>query len=139
MGSDRVERRWGTSVPLPLPFQPVEKIGPPMYKPGPREAQPYLPTPPGRKYPRYLDFQAESDPFDGRFRYPPDHKDALLKRQSTPLGLVIEMFAWCLKYQDEIFEIEAFEPIFNSVRECVHREIPDVYERIDNDYPQTPF
>lgn len=127
---DWARKKWiERYMPTPNPTPP-KPPPPPTYHPGtPRLAQAYCPPPPG-KLPRNLEYEHVSDPFDPRFKYPYSEGDVYKRRQLTPLGVVVEVLAWCQRHSADISRVPAFAPVLDTVRECVHREEPKLYKEL---------
>lgn len=138
------ERVYGTDVAesprpdagqpsVPQPASPARK-GPPRHKPSLKEKGPPKRSKSGppkhkAKTPPNLDLQREADPFDERFQYPADHKAPVLRRQLTPLGVLVEIAGWAEKNAQRLRDVEALQPVLTSVRDCIQREAPDLFKR----------
>lgn len=120
--------------------------GPPAASPPapPTVGPPSLPPPPSlpKPKPRDLDLECNADPFSLLYRYPSDHPDELKRQQITPLGVLVEIDAWVKRYGRRITQISAelektaphfnpFDPLVQSVRDCLAREVQDTDEDAD--------
>lgn len=74
-------------------------------------------------YPKNLDKQFASDPFDDRMH------TAGSGRPHTSLGLLLEAWHWYITHKQACGV--AFEPIANSIREHLHRECPDALQELE--------
>lgn len=103
---------------------PPRVAGPPRVAPsGPPSVRPAGPPRTTPAMPGDVDFQFAADPFDPRYKYPSDHDDAAKQRKLTPLGVLVEIDAWCRRHEAAIQNVEAFKPLVASVRACLHREL----------------
>lgn len=130
-------RRWGDpfcierrrTIPPPPRHVPRRIPPPPIHHPGPKVARRYTPPPPGQ-LPPDLAYEFASDPFNSRHKYPATHPDVYKNRQLTPLGTCIEVWAWLALRPTVVGAIPALGPVLDTVKECVRREDPDAYTRI---------
>jgi len=99
--------------------------GPPSFK------RPAKPKPTGKnKEP--LGFEHNADPFDPRFK----NED----KELTPLGVLIEIAAWCERHADAIKAVEkktypqaAFTNLIEQAKYTLRRECPDIFNGDDDE------
>lgn len=73
--------------------------------------------PPPKHYPRTLDVQFAADPFDPRMHHGGP------QREHTPLGLIVEAWAWMRQHEAEI--PPAMLPMYRSFYELIQRDAPE--------------
>jgi hypothetical protein len=113
----------------PPPPPTIKPAGPPRHVPGPKVAAPMKPVPEG-ELPPDLEYNHAADPFSPTHKYPTDFPDAYKRNQLTPVGALIEVYDWLLLHRDKFGRIAETKPMFETVKECVHREDPDEYRRV---------
>lgn len=112
--------------------------GPPKHTPKPKAGPPSFKR---KTAPASLDREFKAGPFDPRF------VDTEGGRHLTSLGVLVEIESWVRRYQKRIKQIneglakkegpgfDPFDPLIESVRECLNRECPDVFEEKQDDQP----
>lgn len=115
----------GRTPPVPPPFK---RKGPPKHKPSLKEAGP----PKRKKNPPSINHV--TDPFDPRFRYPSDHENPALRRQHTPLAVVIE--TWNVLDNVPLNHCPALTALYRELSRTIARECPELKQ--ENGYVQSP-
>ena len=139
------EQVTGSVVPGRLPISPTRPSGPPPFKrSGPPKFSPEKSktVPPSTPLNKAFNMCYTHDPFDGRMRYPSDYDDPSLKKQTTPLGILVEIDMWAQKHEKQIKIVvdnlitsgstvrqNPFDALIESVRETIARECPDLIKK----------
>jgi len=114
---------------------PPKLGGPP--KLGAKKPAPASPPSLSRPKPPALSKQDAADPFNPIMRYPSDHPK--FPRQTTPLGLLVEIREWYFRYKDRVDSVNKvltadgqwpgynpFLSLIDGVNEVINRECPNV-------------
>lgn len=137
-GSDDAEQSYGESRTAPTPPAspgppPFKRSGPPKHKPSLKQQGPPKRRSGARsELPWPVD--GVTDPFDARFRYPSDHENPALRKQHTPLAVVVEV--WNALDQMPIDHSPALVTIYRELARVIARECPELKQ--ENGRVQSP-
>ena len=106
---------------------PPSRPAPPRRTPPPSRPGPPRRQPPSRPGPPTRDAGAiHHDPFDSALEYPPDHPCESLRRRTTPLGALDQVYTWMMRNTARVQHPRtgSLAPPWDAVQAALQRHVP---------------